>query len=326
MHKAVAVRSSIGRKKEFRIITTIENLGNNLCVLKRAAYPDALGFLHAIPYKTAKLAEATRGIENLSVPQAKQKGDVVWFDFIDGTTLDEEFAEAMLKRDGNELVNLFGEVIEIIDKLNTTSGKLDSKAILIFGDMGVNDKAEMLECGYLDFNLDNFIRSESGLCLIDAEFKYDFGIPKQHILNRLVISYLSRYSNLTGTMASEDFPVLEIGRNLFVPKIIWDVYGTRFKDLTISEESENIFQKHHSYSKGIDLGIFANDDWRIYTRSLFRDVASELSSLRSAHKVQVQQYTALSKELEETQATLEGYRNHWLIRRLDLIKKFLIRA
>jgi hypothetical protein len=323
MPDTIFARSSIGRKKEFKIITTIERQGDKLRFVKRAAYTEGEDFLLSLPEKTSAMAEATKDIKSLSVPSANQKGNTVWFELVSGPTLDQEFSEALFKRNGDKLAELFGEVLGLIDKLDSSRGKIDPQAKNLFGDFAGDSEAELLDCGYIDFNLDNFIRKANGFYLLDAEFKYSFGVPKQFIINRLVVSYLARYSHLIGTMTSKEFPIIAVGENLFIPKAIWDVHGNRFKDLQLAEKAENKFQMYHNYSKGINLRIKAEDEWQTLTQSAFLDVSQQLANLRSALGSQLERYEVTTRELQQTKTDLDKYRNHWLLRRLLGLKKAL---
>lgn len=326
MPSIINSRASISRKVEFRITTTVEEINSERRVIKRAVYPEGNDFLKSIVDKTVGLAQAMKPIKDVSVPAAHTTADgSVWSPFVPGPTLDEEFSAALLRRDSRKLIDLFGTVLGIIDNLKTSKNIVSPEAKEIFGDFGTEDKVELLECGYIDFNLDNFIRGSSGLHLLDAEFKYSFGVPKQYVVNRLVISYLARYSHLTAVMASEDFPVLELGNNLYVPNSIWGKFSNRFKELPESIRAEKTFQKYYSYTKGIELDVNPESERKVHTKGLFRD--SSVRLIEANHKLseQAAKNKQLSDELVQTRQILNNYQNHWLVKHLNRLRHSLKR-
>lgn len=319
MSNTLCIRSSISRKKEFRTVTVIAENGEERRVVKHTPYKEGLEFLSTIPTKTQALADALGHLPTVKVVPAHLDGPTVWSPFIAGPTLDEEFSEALMRRDQAELKKLFKEVLDIVDALETSVGKPAKLAEEIFG-FDTDTETALLNCGYIDFSLDNFIRGSDAVYLIDAEFKYDFGIPKQYIINRLVIVYLARYSYLISSMASESMPILQISDSLFIPTVLWDTYKERFSDLKASQQHEQNFQRYYSYTKGASPNIYPSSEWRTLTRSPFQHAVLQLHSLRKSLENEQRRSSDLSQALHQTNQSLNKYRRHWLIRCLNFVR------
>lgn len=323
MPNVVFARSSIGRKKEFKVITTFERSNGKVQVIKRAAHTEGRDFLLELPYKTKALSENFKQNKSITVPMAKLSKESIVFEYLDGPTLDLEFSEALLQRDNDKLVDLFGEVLTCIDSLATSKSKPDMNLRELFGNDFEDSDIEMIDCGYIDFNLDNFVRGPNTLFLIDAEFKYPFGVPKQFVINRLLISYLSRYSHITSTLASEKFPILAVSDNLFIPKKLWNTFSKRFDNLQASAKMEAQFQKHYSYTKGQTLDIKPQREWQTLTQPVFINASLQLVSLQAALGAQLDRYNAVAEDLRQTKVILSNYKNHWLIRSLVYVRKLI---
>ena len=302
------IRSSIGRKIEYRISTTIEKFGNGLRVIKRPAVPEAKNFLETFSVKNAALSEALSETDKYRVLELETDNGAVWTSCLPGKTLDEEFATATMQRDGQKITSLVEEAISCIDQLKTSHGLIDERALEIFGDFSLNgEETELLDCGYIDFNLDNFIRGgDKYIYLVDPEFKYDFGIPKQYVLNRLLLSYMRRYSHLFTTVANNDFCLYEIAEGFFVPVLLFEKFEDRFTLLQESMIAEDNFQNFYNYSVSKSPKILPQKDWQIYKRPLFKDGHQQIKSLHEETKHQQHEIESIKNELVSTSEKLDA--------------------
>ena len=330
MHKVLLVRSSVGRKKEFKVTTTIEEDKKGKVVVKRASYPEGKPFVKNFLQKNKSLQSAMKNVKGLEVLDMHATDESVWTKYIPGATFDEEFSQALQQRNKTKINSLFGEVLNIIDQLESYDGVIDKKANTIFGDFGIDGKTELIKCGYIDFNLDNFIRGSSTVFLIDPEFKYDFGVPKQYVVNRLIVSYLVRYNHLTSSLANENFEIIKLCNNLCIPKSLWNEFKERFTGLPEAEATEEKFQRYYSYSAPLKLNIKKPTQWTTHTKPVFHDVIMQLNNLRTDSKDKEQQLNdCISKlnineaKLQETEKSLRRYHSFFPIRLLRFIKRKL---
>lgn len=243
-------RASFSRRKPYQFLTQIIRRGEGMVVVKSALSPEAKQGVVKLGAKRKQLVELEKHFR--LVPVKITDGEAI-SPFIHGPTLEEKFEDSIVKGNLDATVEIFDHIVSAIDKLGTVKAvpSNDLRFKELFGD-GWDEKTDCLTCGYIDFNLDNFIDSPEGLTLIDYEWTFDFPVPRDLVVGRLFYSYFTkRTTSLTlQYLCSPQLELAELYEGFYLPKILYEKFKARLGSLDKVAASEKQFQTQVSYTDG----------------------------------------------------------------------------
>ncbi len=237
MEKKIYSKYSNNRKPEYQIRTDIfidEKQQKYVC--KSAFTEKANLHVGRMTESYEKLSEIFK-LSKLSVVPCYKKGNTVWFDYIDGVTLEQKLYELII---GGALDEAIAEMQAYFNILEEAEGKQEFSQtegfVEVFGN-GEYKSDFSLPFSNLDFNFDNIILSKDEMFLIDYEWTYEFPIPIKYIRFRAVTNFIARYElHHIGFWKKLDFSEEEV--------LIYEEMDRRFYGYIMDEYEDVLNRKY----------------------------------------------------------------------------------
>lgn len=238
----IFAKSSKDRKKEFRLITTINEIDNKLLVKKRAAQSSARGHLLSIVSNYKKIEPYFKEVK---VVKPKLINDVLVFPYVDGVNLLDEFTQYYLNDEEGKAIRLLHEFKQVLDNISTVKydvGK-NKEFTRIFGKFKSGSE-ECIDVGCLDLNLDNLIRKKDKLYLIDYEWVFDTPLPSDFVYFRTLLYCFAAVKEVLESKFTKEYPLVKIWPGVLVPKKIYDEEFPSLSNLERFSKFEMNFQSY----------------------------------------------------------------------------------
>lgn len=222
---ACYVKYSNQRKKEFSIVTTINEINGEKFVLKKALNIEAIDHLNKMVSYYNCFNSLNNSISLCPIKVIDNK--TVRFEFIKGETFSKIISTYIKNKDYGNLIN---EIYEL------KKGLLENGKVQCFHMtdefnhvFNVNlENMDLTACSHsnIDLIFDNILISDEKKIVIDYEWTFDFPIPNEYIL------YRSLFYN-------SDFVLLDSK----IKKQIYNLIGIKEEYLDIFRKMEDNFQK-----------------------------------------------------------------------------------
>lgn len=200
MKKLVYSKFSNERNKAFDIRTDILMDENKVkSVRKSACYEEGQTHVHNIKIWYARLSEIFENTK-VSINRCVLTEEGVELEFLEGHTLDEELHQLWRAGQKKKAMAYLGEYIEIIRSSAVLPFSLSPEFERLFGTRELPGKMFSMPVTDLDMVLDNIIVGE-GWNLIDYEWTFDFPIPVNYVIFRIIHYFLHGNADLS----KEDF-------------------------------------------------------------------------------------------------------------------------
>lgn len=185
------------RDKPYRVDTKMMAEGGKLYAVKTPACKEAVPHIDEIVrnkglakdfYKTIKIADVTR------------RGDDLYFDFINGTSLYSEcidYSSAELDAIRDDINQKLDMLMDDISDSYECSFEVTDKFKEVFGDIKLPEDLAGLKVANADMIFGNFIRTDEGLVCIDYEWFFDFPVPKDFLRYRVARCIFESYANIS---------------------------------------------------------------------------------------------------------------------------------
>lgn len=241
-------RYNSGRKKEFRLLTTIEKSEDGtLFSSKRAQVKEAIPFLNSLILKHNLLEKNNFSVKPLKFK--KSDDSKINFEFSHHKSLANLLLQALVRKDRNGFLEIVEEYVKVIRKNKISKQPLSGEFQKIFGEYCGEDM-ECLRPGCLDLNFDNmrYDDKNSSYYLLDYEWTFDFPIPYKYVIFRALNDFY--YKN----RAYNPHEIVRLDELL-------NHFNIQEKEIFISFEynfqkfvlGENLKQSLESYKKYLDM-------------------------------------------------------------------------
>lgn len=189
MKNVIYSKYSNDRADKFKIRTDIVEELEDRFVRKKALTQEANTHIDDI-YKNYKmLSEAYEG-SKICINKCRRIEHGVEFEYIEGSTLEEEFDELLMKKKYKELVNKLQEYVSTIETgIGTGKFKKTKDFIKIFGDVNLPSSLRAGDINNIDLVFNNIIVGEKWT-IIDYEWSFNFSIPFNFIIYRALHYYM----------------------------------------------------------------------------------------------------------------------------------------
>ncbi len=184
MERLLYEKLSNERNPKYNIITDIVERDGTKVVVKRPYDSEAVGHIHRVFDSYRGLQELLQG-SDFCVNDSKLVGDSIESEFLEGQHLTAADAEDFLAAVKSAFIPKATEFVST-PKFEEVFGQVDLPR-------GV------LACKFLDIDLifDNIIKTDKGWQIIDYEWTFDFPIPINYMLYRVV-----KFSELSGNLVA----------------------------------------------------------------------------------------------------------------------------
>ncbi|ABR36855.1 hypothetical protein [Clostridium beijerinckii] len=189
MKNVIYSKYSNDRADKFKIRTDIVEDLENRFVRKKALTQEANTHINDIYENYKLLSEAYKG-SKICINKCHRIDDGVEFEYIEGSTLEEELDELLKKKRYNELVNKIQEYVSTIETgIGTGKFKKTKDFIKIFGDVNLPSSLRAGDINDIDLVFSNIIVGRKWN-IIDYEWSFNFSIPFNFIIYRALHYYM----------------------------------------------------------------------------------------------------------------------------------------
>ena len=301
--QAVFARGSTGRKNDFGISTSIHSSGKKLYVQKQSLSKQSNGHIHKLE-KTYGLLKDCFGKEVAVCKPQKESDNAVSFPYIVGPTFETVLVNNLLAKEYRAFNNTIDQFVSLITSLEVTPADptINKDYTSIFGST-YSKKTSLIYPGIIDMNFDNIVsdKKTGRYTLIDYEWCFDFPVPKDYVIGRALLYFFMQHSQLLRGIASPDNPLVELGKDLYVPEEIASHIQQYLSQAAEIFATEKCFQHYvnieaqnfelYSNSKTIDQELPDN------TPESYESSLSVIKSYKQAIEEQHQQIEQLTKQL-----------------------------
>ncbi len=323
-NQPIFARSNISRKQPYRVITKLaktEPAVFSKSPLDSSAKDHVLGIEKNRQLIQKSLKGKSVGLNKIY----KVSGDSVSFHSVAGRDMENMLIEAICRGDQENAKKIIGNYQKLLDSFESkkTRPSTQAKFTEIFGKDIYQGSFECIYPGILDLNFDNIINDGDGYTLIDYEWVYDCYIPKQMILTRALVYFLTKHSQIIRATTTKDNPSTKVSDNLVIPDYILNKYLTR-EALAQYTKSERSFQEHVTGSSSVPelYNAFSH-----YDNDLLDNLADSYSDpgspndLLNAARLEIQQKDKAIQELQNNLAAITNSRSWKVISKIASVRR-----
>lgn len=234
---------SSNRNKQFRIVTTIETIDGNTFVRKKALGTAADQYIEHLGHNY-DVMKSKSGDVPFRFANSMIKNRTFISEYLPFPSLDSEFRHHIDNGDLKQAHTLLDTVIKHIAQLPQypkDPDELARKRYQSVFDATFHKSTRFIDFGYLDFNLDNILRDGDGtLYLIDYEWVFDFPLPQELIIGRMLYYTFIRL----GLDDLSKLDVITLDSGLTLPKKSYDTYKKHFSYLPEVIKADTAFQQY----------------------------------------------------------------------------------
>lgn len=198
------VKMNSDRKKEFRILTVIEEENNEKFVTKKAAVPEANGHIRCV-YENDQRALLGK-IETLKGRYYSGTLDKIKYPFLEQKTLDDRFGKLVKEGNVQEAISLVKHIFEIAYPETEYSAEYCTEQFKrVFGPKISREKRLCVPHANIDLIFDNLFEANGRITAIDCEWIFDFLVPLNFIKWRTTNELFVHYVYLNTLISKEKF-------------------------------------------------------------------------------------------------------------------------
>ena len=187
MKKIIYTKYSNERRKEYRILTSIAECGDNKVVIKKPLSEDAYAHIKNVSNNYDKIKNVYIN-DNVYVTKNIFYNNEVQFEFIEGKSYSQVICDALSFNDMKGKILIFADIVR--NTKNRYKVDLsDEKFTKVFGEFN-NTDIELYgdKCSNVDMIFDNIIVDADGrYCITDYEWVFDCVIPYEYIIFRALL-------------------------------------------------------------------------------------------------------------------------------------------
>jgi len=252
-NQIIAALGQMGRKEQFRLITTLEIQPNSTLVAKKTAYtrraqPHLLQLVRNYDTIQAYIQKKTSDVALAGI--IKKTNNALYFEYIDGDSAETLLLDVIIKNDQKRAKQIIKDIFDAIDLFTRPVGEASGgDAPDFLADIKRMQDEKMMRTAILDCNFDNFVYGKK-LTLIDYEWVFPATIPSDLIKTRALVMFFERYFDALSFVASPNRPFLQINAHtaLLVPEFIASAY----KDLLSKEAITRFVNFEHGFQQFVN--------------------------------------------------------------------------
>ncbi|HEU5005119.1 MAG TPA: hypothetical protein VFT49_03490 [Candidatus Saccharimonadales bacterium] len=288
------------RKDKFATQTIIKRTGGKLVAQKQPLNNASCAHIAKLAETYNRLADVKNLKKTATIVETFIVGISAHSSYVKGSNPERLLVEALKAGDHKAVLDLFAKIETIISSLPSTTANpaINKNYVKVFGPTyDSNQKCASL--GLVDLNFDNFIIDASGSWnLFDYEWCFDFPVPTDLLMGRVLFwSLLRRYQNLV-VMFANKYDLMEVAENLYVPAFVYEKYERIFLNLTnliLAEAHFNNYVLEVQSNVSDQMGIKPFDTPRKVAGSEIYDKFMASSPLDALDKLSVE----AAKQYEE---------------------------
>lgn len=280
------------RRDMFRIETVIYmDQDEKRTVSKKPLVPEAGGHIEAM-YRNQKILQSL--YPDCYVCKAEYDGERIWFEYIQGILLSDEYEKAIRSHNKKEFISLLLKQKKLILsclKDNFCDFVMTDEYREIFGNGECYLGQKALKCTNFEFTSHNIVECEGGrTAIIDYEYVFDFPIPIAVTLYHCVIkTNLLTISGFDDLLSVEEMMnILQIENTTKDVKESWDCFISFYNGPLFMSEVKNNYLK----------GIVDFEDIRNRYALAQQEIAGHKNyiSILNENLIQLQKYIDAQKE------------------------------
>ena len=186
------VKLNQGRKEKFRLLTRIVRENGEVRVEKEAMVPQAEEFVE----KLEKLGTESTGSDKYRNLPCKAENGKIAYPLLTGKTLHQEIAELAHKGEIEEIKTLLKKFYQEFFGARKVMDYRTGEFCEVFGDYPGRSDYECVCPANVDLICSNIFMGENGNQIIDYEWMFDFPVPVNFIMWRLIHELYTHISEL----------------------------------------------------------------------------------------------------------------------------------
>jgi len=219
MKKVLFTQAEYRRKKEFTILTTLNEENGNKYITKEAIYPEGKKYIQSI-YDNYKLLKDHNN--KFELPSTTLQKDVLKTEYIDGPNLAANIEKLLIEGQIQKANEQVAEFIKFLNSIPTkkTDPYKSRTFVSLFDPKHKHEKKIDVECwypGFHDINFDNFVKKSGDYYFVDFEWCFDFPIPRDYLILRSVFYLSLKLGRIINGMVSDKLPCVSFFPNVLTP-------------------------------------------------------------------------------------------------------------
>lgn len=193
----VYTKYSAGRAPEFSFRTCIGNGEMGRLLYKEAEYREGREHIAAIPEAKARLENLWQEKGLFLVNQCKLEGDKIFFEYLEGVTLEEKLDKLLEQGEEEAAAELLRQGIERIKEASPTQKfSMTPEFQQVFGEIPLTESEPSFPMADIDLIFSNILLTEDGNWhVLDYEWTFFFPVPVGYIVYRALHYYLEASGN-----------------------------------------------------------------------------------------------------------------------------------
>lgn len=191
MKQIIYSKFSNERARELAIRTDIYQENDIRAVYKRPLYEEGKTHVAKLLEWEEKLSKKYENI-CISFNHGTKEGDAVFFEYLEGTTLESILDEYFIEGQYDQLIDLLRQYIDKIRKANGEKNfVLTEQFKKVFGQINCSQNLSAADTNNIDMVVGNVIVNQDQWNIIDYEWTFDFPIPTNFIIYRIIFYYIN---------------------------------------------------------------------------------------------------------------------------------------
>ena len=192
MKHIIYSKFSNDRATEFSIVTDIVADGEKKYVVKKANSDQSQPHINAIYQWHQLLKEQFQSTKLSLAPCVLEDGKVI-YEYVQGKSLEAMIDQCLLDDDKMQAIRLIEEYFNLIrERMSTKPFAVTEQFKAVFGDVELPENYKAARVSDIDMVLDNVVVQNDRWYLIDYEWTFDFPIPVEYVLFRILFYYIRK--------------------------------------------------------------------------------------------------------------------------------------
>lgn len=316
------------RNKKFSIQTEFANDNKKQYVLKTSIYKEGEQHINNIFSYYQLLKDA---YPNVTICPVEKKENILFFDYIEGTMLLDEYEDCMIRMDRKSFAKLLEKHADII------CGKTENQAIFHetikskewFGDLKDWEGKPALLVANFDATPNNIVMNSNGATFIDYEWVFDCRIPKNLVVFHCIrdaylhLSKLEKFVPLSEAMhildIEESVEMMDESYHKFYEHVVEEKNGLSFakKKFECLKEMKTLPELREDYMHALSEWEMCANNWKLSSKENER-LNLEIATVRHEWEVCANNWRGscdennrVNEKLAEASREWKKYEQYW---------------
>lgn len=262
---------SADRKKEYRIATILENYNGKLIAIKKPLTRDANQ--HIKNLYNSGFIKIHSNVENI---MGTYENNEIIYPFLENRTMAQEINIYIKNREKEKIINTLKKFYQyMFSNITKTSDYSKHEFKQLFGNEYISKELSCVNPANIDLICDNIFIDNGKFVIIDTEWIFDFLIPAEFIMWRLIHDLYENYSELNMLLdKNELFNLFGIDRSMIRVFAKWINY---FADNYVGNDRMKNYGKKLSYNVNLDNVMKEYQNANVITSTLYYDLGEGFS-------------------------------------------------